>query len=115
MVLSTAVTMMEEGGLVVDTGQLERRNIQNVVARKTIRYCIFVNSEAELGWSGVFAQITLGYLGIGNGMSGDDKTTARKEYWDKNLKHAYHCLNSKRSNMNTNIGRAFKGKSANSC
>jgi hypothetical protein len=53
---STAVTMMEEGGLVVDTGGLlERHNIQNVVARKTIRYCLFVNSQVELGWPGVFA------------------------------------------------------------
>jgi hypothetical protein len=101
--------MMEEGGLVVDTGLLERRNIQNVVARKTIRYCLFVNSQEELSWSGVFAQITLGYLGIGNGMSDDDKKNCRKQYWHKHAKHAYHCLNSKRSNMNTNIGKAFKG------
>jgi hypothetical protein len=77
---STAVTMMEEEELVVDMDLLERRNIQNVVARKTIRYCLFINSQEELGWSSVFAQITLGYLGIGNGMSDNNKKNCRKQY-----------------------------------
>jgi hypothetical protein len=107
--MSAAVIMMQDGGMAIDTTKLERQNLQTVVARKTLKYCPFVNSREEMSSRSVFAQITMSFLGIGNDRDEDGKKEERITYWGKHDNHAYHSLNAKRCNININVGRIFKG------
>jgi hypothetical protein len=96
--------------MVTSVEEMLEKNTQDTVSKKVFRWCPFVCSDEEMQWNSGFANLTMTFMDIGKGESGDIREEKRKEFWAMFGEKARKNLNSKRSTITTNIKARFKGE-----